>query len=62
MSPAEILARLTPVAFRLALEALTAILKGDHEKAARKAEEAARRQAVRNAADAALEAKAKGTK
>lgn len=59
MSPAEILALLTPSALRLAVQALSAILKGDHATAARKAEEAAHKQAVRLAADAALRAKKK---
>jgi hypothetical protein len=59
MSPAEILATLTPAAIKLAVQALTAIMRGDSAKAARLAEEAARKQAVRLAADAALRAKAK---
>lgn len=62
MTPAEILAALTPAALKLTVQALGAILKGDHDKAARKAEEAARRQGVRLAADAALRAKAKSKK
>lgn len=57
MTPAEILASLTPAVFKLAFDALKAIMTGDSEKAARKAEEAARRQAVRLAADAALRIK-----
>jgi hypothetical protein len=59
MSPAAILAALTPAALKLAVQALSAILKGDAKKAARLAEEAARKQAVRLAADAALKAKAR---
>lgn len=57
MSPAAILAALTPTALRLAVQALGAILRGDHERAKRLAEEAARKQAVRLAADAVLAAK-----
>ena len=57
MSPAEILAGLVPTALKLAVEALAAILAGKPDVAARKAEEAAHRQAVRLAADAALKAK-----
>ena len=59
MSPAQILASLTPAALKLAVQALGAIFRGDHAKAARLAEEAARKQAVRLAADAALRAKSK---
>lgn len=57
MSPAEILAGLVPAAFRLATQALGAILKGDVARAKRKAAEAARRQGVRLAADAELRAR-----
>jgi len=54
VSPAEILAALTPGALKLAVEALGAILAGDWQKAARKAEEAGRRQATRLTADTVL--------
>lgn len=57
MSPADILASLIPAALKLAVEALRAILQGKPDVAARKAEEAARRQAVKIAADAALKAR-----
>lgn len=57
MSPQEMLLSLVPGALKLAVEAIAAILAGDPAKAARKAEEAARRQAVRMAADAALRAR-----
>lgn len=54
----EQLAReLLPGVTRLALAALSAIVSGDYEKAARKAEEAARRQAVKLAANAAMRAR-----
>jgi hypothetical protein len=59
MSPAVILASLTPSAWQLAVKALTAIMRGDADKAARLSEEAARKQAARLAADAALFAKRK---
>jgi hypothetical protein len=62
MSGAEILASLTPAALKLALQALGAILRGDSSKAARLAEEAARKQSVRLAADVALRAKSKAAK
>jgi O6-methylguanine-DNA--protein-cysteine methyltransferase len=55
----DILLTLVPSALKLAWQALEAISAGDHATAARKAEEAARRQAVRLAADAALKLKAK---
>jgi len=59
MSPAEILAGLVPAALKLAVEALAAILAGKPELAARKAEEAARRQLVKRGVDAALKGKAR---
>jgi hypothetical protein len=59
MNPEAILAAMIPSAFKLAVEALKAILAGDIEKARRKAEEAARRQAVRIGVNAVLAAKAK---
>jgi len=58
----EILNRLTPAILNLAMAALKAILAGDWEKAARKAEEAGRRQAARLAADAVLKARSAGKK
>ena len=54
MSPADMLVSLVPGALKLAVEALAAIVAGDAAKAARKAEEAARRQAVRLAAKALM--------
>lgn len=59
MSPAEILAGLVPAALKPAVEALAAILAGKPELAARKAEEAARRQLVKRGVDAALKGKAR---
>lgn len=53
----RLVSMLLPGVTRLAFEALSAIVAGDPGKAARKAEEAARRQATRMAADAALAAK-----
>lgn len=50
---------LVPGALKLAVEALAAIAAGDAAKAARKAEEAARRQAVRLAAKAIMAAREK---
>lgn len=57
MTPAEILAGLIPGALKLAVEALSAILKGNPQLAARKAEEAAQRQLAKLTADAAIKAK-----
>lgn len=59
MSPAQILLSLTPAAFKLAVQTLTAIWRGDAAKAARLAEEAAHKQGTRLAADAVLTARAK---
>lgn len=57
MSPQDMLLRMVPAALKLAVEALAAILAGKPELAARKAEEAARRQLVKHGVDAALKAK-----
>jgi hypothetical protein len=59
MNWAALVARLLPGALALAYQAVVAIVNGDHQKAARLAEEAARRQAVRLAVDAGLAAKRK---
>lgn len=57
MSWDAVVARLLPGALKLAYEAVQAIARGDVEAAGRKAEEAARRQAVKLAVDATLKAK-----
>jgi len=55
----KLVSMLLPGVTKLAWDALSAIAKGDAAGAARKAEEAAQRQAVRMAADAALAARHK---
>jgi hypothetical protein len=57
MNWALLASELLPGVVKLAWEAMSAIVAGKPGVAARKAEEAARRQAVRLAADAALAAK-----
>jgi hypothetical protein len=62
MNVGELLVSMLPAVARLAVDALVAIASGKPDIAARKAEEAARRQAVKLLADAALRAAAKAKK
>lgn len=57
MNWALLASQLLPGAIKLAWETMRAIVAGNPELAARKAEEAARRQAVKMGVDAALKAK-----
>lgn len=59
MSAEKIIESLTPVAAKLALEALEAILQKDPRRAARRAEEAARREILKERMDSELAAKAR---
>ena len=59
MNGQQLAAKLLAGVVKLAWDALSAIVAGDEKKAGRLAEEAARRQAVRLDADAALKARRK---